>query len=178
MLPLSILALTLAASGLVCQESPRTLPLGLGGVTLGMNREQVTEALRQEGGFGYTGEPDVTYLPPQEDALIEAPGGPLSFFGRSWFQFREGRLFTIIINLNPARADRHSVFTALRQKYGDPLTITPEKSEWRDGNVIMSLEKPLTLKYVDREAAEDLAETAAVEQTVLERAYREFLEEL
>ena len=110
--------------------------------------------------------------------IIETPGGSASFFGRSWFQFYGDKLCVIIIMLNPARADRYSVFSTLLEKYGEPLVITPEKAEWRNEQVILSLESPLTLKYVDAAVFEELSQQSAIEETASERLYQTFLDGL
>jgi hypothetical protein len=154
------------------------LPRGYGGISLGMNRAEVEDALKKIPSFGYRGERDVSLLPSTRQMIIETQGGSTSLFGRSWFQFYEDKLCVIIITLNPERADRFSVFSTLFSKYGEPLFISPEKSEWRNNQVILSLEKPLTLKYVDVAVFERLLQQSSVEQTTAEQLYQTFLEGL
>lgn len=163
---------------LLAAAGAQELPLGYGGISLGMNRAEVEEALKKMPSFGYRGERDVSLLPATRQMIIETPGGSTSLFGRSWFQFYEDKLCVIIITLNPERADRFSVFSTLFSKYGEPLFISPEKSEWRNDQVIMSLEKPLTLKYVDAAVFERLLQQSTVEQTAAEQLYQTFLEGL
>jgi hypothetical protein len=166
----------LAGFGAFCQDA--FLPRGYGAVTLGMGRDEVEAALRNNPAFGYRGERDVSLLPEPNQFLIETPGGVNSFFARSFFQFYDNKLYIIIINLNPEKSDHSSVFSSLYSKYGAPLLISPEKSEWRDNEVILSLEKPLTLKYVDAAVFAGLAEQAGAEETVQEQSRGEFLEGL
>ena len=66
----------------------------------------------------------------------------------------------------------------MTEKYGNPSSLNPEKSEWKDDNVIMSLERPLTLKYTDRKIFEELQSKALVNKSAEEMARDEFLEGL
>lgn len=127
------------------------LPLGYGGVTLGMGFEETKEALIKNREFGYNGPRDVSLLPGENRALIETDAvrhHVYSFLDRCFFQFADEKLEVITINLNRDRIDHYSVFYTLCQKYGKPISLSPQKSVWKDGSVIMSLERPLTLKYV------------------------------
>ena len=58
--------------------------------------------------------------------------------------------------------DHYSVFTALCKKYGDPVSLSPEKSVWKDENYSMSLERPLTLKYMNQKVFDDLQNKSLV----------------
>jgi hypothetical protein len=154
------------------------LPRGYGEITLGMKRDSVETLLKSIPAFGYRGERDVSFLPASRQTIIETPGGTVSFFNRSWFQFYEDTLYIITINLNPSKTDHYSIFSSLHEKYGEPFFISPEKSEWRNGETVFSLEKPLTLKYIDAKIFDSLTENAAAAQTYAEQSHREFLEGL
>jgi hypothetical protein len=164
---------------LLCAASfaQTALPKGYGNIVLGMSKEEVQDALKKTPAFGYRGERDVSLLPSTRQTVIETPGGG-SVFARAWFQFNEDRLAVITINLNPAKADRFSVFTTLVSKYGEPRVITPQKSEWRNDDIIFTLESPLTLKYVDARVFDKDAEQTSSGQTTAEQTYRQFLEGL
>jgi hypothetical protein len=159
------------------QEAGAALPRGYGNITFGMTKAEVQDALTKNPAFGYRGERDVSLLPSTRETIIETPGIG-SVFGRAWFQFSEDRLSIITISLNPAKVDRFSVFTTLVDKYGKPHVITPQKSEWRNDEVVLTLESPLTLKYVDARVFDRLAEQTTTEQTVSEQSYQQFLEGL
>lgn len=123
------------------------LPMGYKEIQLGQTVEEVREILEKDSSFGFRGERDVSLLPTEERVLIETSGS--SFFDRCWFQFYEGKLYSIILNINPERMDYFSMFKTFTQKYGGPTFLNPNKSEWKNENVILSLEKPLTVKYLD-----------------------------
>ena len=74
--------------------------------------------------------------------------------------------------------DHYSVFTALCKKYGDPASLSPEKSVWRDGDYTMSLERPLTLKYVNQKVFEDLQNKSLISPSGRERTREMFLDGL
>ncbi len=156
------------------------LPDGYGPVKLGMDVDSVKEALKKNQNFGYRGDRDVSLTPITKDILIETDGAnnPYSFFGRCTFQFVDDKLATISISLNPERIDHYSVFSKLCEKYGNPASISPAKSQWSDDSVIFSLERPLTLKYMDAKVFEDKQKASHVNKTYSEQLRDEFLEGL
>jgi hypothetical protein len=180
-----ILWMFLGGTGVFAQEAPAAIPVedaalpaGYEDIRLGMSFEELAAALTANPGYGYQGEEDVTMRDNPGEVLIETEGGKNSFFGRCWFQFYEGKLYIITLNLNPAWTDHYSVFTTLRGKYGAPAQLTPEKIVWENQEVIMSLERPLTLRYVDAPVFQQLLKNSALEQAASERLREQFLEGL
>lgn len=153
-----------------------SLPGGYGSVVLGMSVDAAKDALAEDTAYGYRGDRDVSMLPGEERVLISTNG--VLFFGECWFQFDQDRLYIITLNLNPERVDYASVFKSLCSKYGDPDSLSPKKSEWRDGSVIMALERPLTLKYTDEKVFQELQNSSNVELTREEKTRQSFLESL
>ncbi len=156
--------------------SDGALPGGYGSVVLGMSVDSAKVALEEDPAYGYKGDRDVSMLPGENRVLISTAG--IHFFNECWFQFDNDRLYIITLNLNPERVDYASVFKSLCTKYGDPDSLSPKKSEWRDGSVIMALERPLTLKYTDEGIFQELQETSNVELTKEEKNRQNFLESL
>ncbi len=158
-----------------------SLPSGVGKVHLGMNVDGVKDALLGDGQFGYRGDRDVSISPLDHEAVIETDptrSAAFSFFERCWFQFSDGNLSVITLNLDSEKIDHYSVFSTLCEKYGNPAEISPKKSVWQDGSVILSLEKPLTLKYVDARVFNEKKEASHTEKTTSEKARDEFLKGL
>ncbi len=151
---------------------------GYGGVKLGMSLEETKKALKSNIEFGYSGEKDVSLLPGENKVLIETEAFSDSFLERCYFQFYEEKLYSITINLNREKIDHYSVFKALCKKYGTPSTVTPEKSVWKSDLVTMSLEKPLTLKYVDKKIFEKLQNSANIDLSPQEITREMFLDSL
>ncbi|MGL4982952.1 MAG: hypothetical protein ACRC4W_08915 [Treponemataceae bacterium] len=152
------------------------LPNGYEGITLGSSFESTKEALIANSIFGFRGDRDVSLLPTQNRILIETVGN--SYIGRSWFQFFENALYVIIINFNTKKMDFHSIFTALNNKYGEPVSVTPQKILWENEKVMMVLERPLTLKYIDVAAFNRLQEDSSTKKSATEIIRQEFLDSL
>lgn len=157
------------------------IPDGYGSIKLGMSLEETKEALRKNSDFGYHGDRDVSLLPGENRVLIETNTEYMlgsKFLTRCWFQFYEEKLYTIIINVNPEKMDHYSMFTTLCDKYGNPDSLSPQKSVWKNDDITMSLEKPLTLKYVDNKVFEELQDKAIVQPGPTEMTREMFLESL
>lgn len=157
------------------------IPNGYGNIKLGMSLETVKEALKENTDFGYKGERDVSLLAGDNRVLIETDTSRsmgIKFLDRCWFQFYEDKLYTIIINVNKEKMDYYSIFTTLCDKYGSPESLNPSKAIWQNDEVTMSLEKPLTLKYVDNKVFDELQDKATVRPSSTEMTREMFLEGL
>lgn len=157
------------------------LPLGFGGVELGMKLDDAKNALKANSDFGYAGDRDVSLLPGENRVLIETDSGNVQrhgFLTRCWFQFYEENLYSIIINFNPERLDHYSLYTTLVEKYGEPEDFSPERSIWKSDDVTMSLERPLSIKYIDNNVSEKLAQQSLVQKNGYEITRERFLDSL
>lgn len=125
----------------------KQLPRSFYGIELGMSMDNVKEVLKSGGLFNYRGDPDVSLLPRPNESLIEVSG--TSYIKRAFFQFYEDQLFIIILAMNEKEIDHYSLFMNLSGKYGKPELISPAESQWNDGETRISIERPLTVKYVD-----------------------------
>ncbi len=154
----------------------QSIPNGYRGISLGMSFEEVKQALEKDSLFGYRGERDVSLLPTEQRILIETSG--TSFLSRCWFQFYDGKLYTMILNMNTSLVDFYSVFQTLREKYNEPTSLSPEKIVWQNSSVTLSLERPLSLKYVDEVVFQALLEESRVEKSTTEILQKDFLDSL
>ncbi len=174
--------LTLAfASVFTVSAYAKDIPNGYGDLKLGMSLDSAKEALKKDRDFGYNGERDVSLLPGKNRVLIETDTSKTAsptFLKRCWFQFSEDQLYIIIMNVNKEKMDYYSMFTTLCEKYGEPDSLNPEKAVWKNDDYTMSLEKPLTLKYVDNKVFEKLQSEATVKPGPAEKTREEFLESL
>ncbi len=149
------------------------LPGAFRDLELGMSLEDLKNALMRDSLFTFRGERDVSFLPIQEQTLIETTG--LSFIRRAFFQLEDGKLFIMSFTLDPHLIDHFSVFTAFVKKYGEPNSLTPQQSVWENNLVRISLERPLTVKYIDKLVFDELIEQSnAVEASEMELR-RDFL---
>ena len=159
-------------------ESPASapssgLPRGFREIELGMGRDEVIEALKRDPLYSYRGPEDVTLLPSPNQSLIDVSG--LSFVRRGFFQFYDGKLWVIILVMNEDKIDHYSLYTSLSSKYGEPGLLDPKEARWEDGQTRVALERPLTLRYMDLPAFDELAGKSSVEQTVVDLERAEFL---
>ncbi|HOX12048.1 MAG TPA: hypothetical protein P5313_14335 [Spirochaetia bacterium] len=150
------------------------LPRGFRGVELGMSLSEVETVLKADELFLYRGGPDVTLLPRPDEKLLEVQG--LSYVKRAFFQFHEDKLFSAIYVLNPERVDHYSVFTRLSDRYGKPGSLSPRESVWSDGSVRLSLERPLTVKYLDLGTLEKFMQGGQARQSWEDLSRQDFLE--
>ncbi len=145
------------------QES---IPNGYRNIRLGMNIDDVKEELKADSIFNYRGDRDVSFLPSDNQTLIETSSE--TWLERCWFQFYNDTLYTIIINFNSERIDYYSVYNELLTSYGEHIELSPERVVWESNSVTMSLERPVSVKYVDNQVFNTIREEALVEQTAME----------
>jgi hypothetical protein len=153
--------------------SPKTASRAFRGVELGMDRDAAIAALKKDPIFAYRGPEDISLLPSPNQSLIEVAG--VSFVKRGYFQFFEGKLWVMILELNPDKVDHYSVYTSLVNKYGEPALIDPKEARWEDKASRMALERPLTLRYMDMDVYGKLREGASAKASVQELDRQGFL---
>lgn len=169
-------SLFLLVTGFKVWGTDSPLPKGYGSVTLGMTLDEVKEALKTDPAYNYRGDRDVSLLSGENRALISVDG--VLFFEECLFQFEDDVLYIITLNLNKSELDYYSVFSKLCEKYGEPDSLSPEKSQWNNGSVIFSLEKNLSLRYIDASTFEELQKSSLVEKTAREKTRQDFLDSL
>ncbi len=148
-------------------------PMQFRGISLGMGIDQVKSALKADPLFRYRGDPDVSFLPQSSQYLIECDGN--SYLRRAYFQFADSRLFIMILVLDPLRLDHYSLFSALSTKYGPPSSLSPQDSVWESDTVRFSLERPLTVKYVDNKTFAALLSTGGAQKDLDELSRETFI---
>jgi hypothetical protein len=144
-------------------------------VALGMSVDQVKDALRQDALYRYRGDPDVSFLPLSAENLIECEGS--SYLNRAYFQFAEGRLYVLILVLDQRKLDHYSLFTAFASKYGEPASFSPAEAVWESEAVRFSLERPLTVKYIDRRVFDQQVARGAAQQDLEQLSRERFIEQ-
>lgn len=158
----------------------QSLPNGYGGVFLGMSLDEAKKQLLKNPDFGYSGDRDVSLLPGAGRTLIEtnATGGRGSdYLTQCYFQFYNEQLYIITININTKKADYYTMFTTLSNKYGNPVTLTPEMAVWDSETITVQLERPLSVKYIDKETFDMLKTASTVQKSYEEQNLQSFLDE-
>jgi hypothetical protein len=157
------------------EETELNLPRQFREIVLGMSLDDLKEALKNDVMFNFRGDRDVSYIPVREESLVETTGP--TFIRRAFFQLRDGSLFIMAFTLNTEMMDHYSVFTDLTGKYGPPSYLDPKESVWETEETRIALERPLTVKYIDKRVFDDIKNESALIQSrrVLQR--QEFLDE-
>ena len=156
------------------QQDTAALPTEYRGIGLGMNLNAVKEALKADAVFGYRGERDVSLLPTENRSLIESAGS--YFISRSWFQFYEDMLYTMIFKLNTDTVDYYSVYAKFCEKYGEPTSINPQRAVWENEQTRVVIERPLIVKYIDLTVFNKLLSQSTTEKAAAETNRQNFID--
>lgn len=159
--------------------SQEELPYGYKNIYLGMTLDETKQELLKSPEFGYHGDRDVSLIPGTEQQLIEtdASKGASAFLTKSWFQFYNNKLYTMTINFNQSNIDYYSIFTTLSKKYGNPNELNPKMALWKNDEITMILEKPLSIKYIDNQTYDELTNYSNISKSSEENARQMFLNE-
>lgn len=151
----------------------RTLPRTFRRLSLGMDLEALKSALQEDPTFYFRGDRDVSFLPSREQSLVETTG--FSFVRRAFFQLIDGKLFIMAFTLDTGLVDHYSVYTAFVKKYGEPRFLDPKQAVWESGETRVSIERPLTVKYLDKQVFDALIAESRSEESVELYLREEFL---
>jgi hypothetical protein len=143
--------------------------------SLGMDLEALKSALQKDGLFDFRGDRDVSLLPGREQSLIETTG--FSFVRRAFFQFRDGKLFIMVFNLDTGIVDHYSVYTAFVRKYGEPAALSPKEAVWESDAVRVAVERPLTVKYIDKQVFNEIVSESKTSESSELFLRQEFLDD-
>ena len=69
------------------------------------------------------------------------------------------------------------MFTTLQTKYGEPETLDPQKAVWKNDDVTVMLEKPLSIKYIDNNITDQLANYSTIQKSAEENSRQMFLDD-
>ncbi len=153
----------------------QAIPVSFRGVSLGMGLDEVKTALKADPLFRYRGDPDVSFLPQSSQYLIECAGA--TYLRRAYFQFADSRLFIMILVLDAQKLDHYSLFSTLTAKYGQPTSLSPDESVWQSDPVRFSLERPLTVKYIDNKTFAAILAKGGAQKDLDQISREKFLEQ-
>jgi hypothetical protein len=164
-----------AGAALSGEDSDGTLPRVFRGLALGMSLEDLKAALLTDSLFNFRGNRDVSFLPARDQSLVETTGS--SFIKRAFFQLRDGSLFIMAFSLNTAVMDHYTLFTQLSEKYGPPGFLDPSAAVWENEDTRIALERPLTVKYIDKRVFDDIIAESGLGESEQVRRREEFINE-
>jgi hypothetical protein len=151
------------------------LPRQFRELSLGMSLDNLKETLAKDELFIFRGDRDVSFLPAREQSLVETTGR--SFVKRAFFQLRDGEVFIMAFSLNTEIIDHYSVFTRFVERYGEPSWLNPKESVWETEETRIAVERPLTIKYIDKKVFNDIIEESNLLESRQVRLRQEFLDE-
>jgi len=152
-----------------------TLPRQFRQLALGMSLDELKVSLLGDGYFNFRGDRDVSFLPAREQSLVETTGS--SFIRRAFFQLRDGEVFIMAFMLNTEIIDHYSVFTQFVEKYGQPSWLDPRAAIWETENTRIAIERPLTVKYIDKAVFNDIVNESGLIESGHVRMRQDFLNE-
>jgi hypothetical protein len=154
------------------QES---LPRQFRQLSLGMKLDDLKVSLLSDDYFNFRGDRDVSFLPIREQSLVETTGS--LFIKRAFFQLRDGEVFIMSFTLNDQIIDHYSVFTQFVDKYGQPAFLDPRSAIWETDETRVSIERPLTVKYIDKVVFNDIVNESGLLESSRVRLRQDFLNE-
>ena len=150
-------------------------PRGFAGIEIGMTLAQVKSALIRDSQFKFRGDPDVSLLSRPNETLIETEG--YAFIDRAYFQFYRGRLYTIILLLDPERIDHYTMYSTFVSRYGEPDSFDPTEAVWEFGDISVAIERPLSVKYLDTLAFDEILRQNAQTESLNALSRERFLDQ-
>lgn len=167
------LLLVVPVSTIGAQES--TLRRGFRDIQLGSTFQEAQERLASEGAFAYRGEPDLSMSLSRSESVIDSEGR--GFVDRGLLQFSSDRLYILTLYLDQTQLDYFQMFEQLVSRYGDPPELTPRWARWEDDRTRIELERPLTVRYLDRQVLQELGSRVGIERAIGSEERDRFLEE-
>jgi hypothetical protein len=165
------------ADGAGTPEIPSSglLPRSYRETSLGMSLEDLKAGLARDALINFRGDRDVSFLPSREQSLVESTG--FSFVRRVFFQLRDGKVFIMAYALNTQLVDHYSVFTTFTEKYGEPVYLDPKQAIWESEDTRIAVERPLTVKYIDKTIFNDIINESSLIESAEVRRRQEFLDD-
>jgi hypothetical protein len=149
------------------------LPSGFRAYSLGMSIDELKTNLTADTYFVFRGDRDVSFLPVTKQNLVESEGR--QFIKRAFFQLKDEKIFIMSFTLNTELIDHYSVYTAFVKKYGEPLYLNPKEAVWENGTTRISIERPLSIKYIDRTVFDTLVDSSNTRRAEFSEIKEEFL---
>jgi hypothetical protein len=143
-------------------ENPEEAPRQYRELFLGMSLEDLKSALTRDSLFRYRGDRDVSFLPVRVETLVETTG--TSFIRRAYFQLIDEAVYIMSFSMDTQFMDHYSVFTSFVKKYGEPVSLSPAEAVWESDTTRVSIERPLTVKYIDKTVFDRLVEESRAEE--------------
>ncbi|MDR0323831.1 MAG: hypothetical protein LBI12_05220 [Treponema sp.] len=159
----------------VVSAQENELPRQFRKFSLGMDLDDLKTNLLGDSYFNFRGDRDVSFIPVREQSLVETTGS--SFIRRAFFQLRDGQVFIMSFSLNTQMVDHYSIFTQFTEKYGEPSWLDPGIAVWETDETRIAIERPLTVKYIDKVVFEDIVNESGLVESGYVRLRQDFINE-
>lgn len=146
--------------------------LGFENLVLGSDYDDVLSKLDSSNIFLYNSE-QPTWINENPVIAVEGRG----FVQKGYFQFVDKKLYTITVEINRNRMDYYTIFTELKKKYGKYKQFSPKMVVWESDAAVLYLERPLTLKYLDKNLHSILLDSAKIKKSKSQIQRENFLEQ-
>ena len=173
--PIFLLLMSISAQEMQIDSGENGLPRQFRELTLGMSLDDLKTALLRDDYFNFRGDRDVSFLPAREQSLVETTG--FSFIRRAFFQLRDGEVFIMSFTLNTQMIDHFSIFTQFVERYGQPSYLDPTISVWETEETRIAIERPLTVKYIDKIVFNDILNESGLIESGHVRLRQDFINE-
>jgi len=163
-------------AGIYAQEAgelANELPRQFRNLALGMGIDDLKANLISDDYFNFRGDRDVSFLPVRNQSLVETTGS--LFIKRAFFQLRDESVFIMAFSLNTDIIDHYSVFTQFVGKYGQPTYLDPSEAVWETDDTRISIERPLTVKYIDKKVFTDIINESGLIESGQVKLRQDFL---
>jgi hypothetical protein len=164
-----------APDGKAADDKAADLPRQYRSLSLGMSLDELKDGLSKDGLFQFRGDRDVSFLPAREQSLVETTG--MTFIKRAFFQLRDAKVFIMAFTLNTELIDHYSIFTQFVKKYGQPTYLDPGVSVWETDDTRIAIERPLTVKYIDRAVFNEIVNESGLIESGQVQLRQDFLDE-
>lgn len=154
-------------------ENPEPIPRQFRQLFLGQALNDLKSALVKDELFTFRGDRDVSWLPVRQQTLVETTG--LSYIKRAFFQIQDDAVYIMAFSLDTRLMDHYSVFTSFVKKYGEPKLLSPGESVWETEDTRVSIERPLTVKYIDKKVFDRLIDESTTRKKLQLLLREEFL---
>jgi len=176
---ISILIIFLPLFAVLAQNEPaeedNTLPRQFRELILGMSLDDLKAVLLKDSYFNFRGDREVSFLPVREQSLVETTGS--SFIKRAFFQLRDSTVFIMAFTLNTEVIDHYSIFMQFTEKYGSPSYLDPSIAVWETEETRVAIERPLTVKYIDKAVFNDIVNESGLIESGQVRLRQDFINE-
>jgi len=152
------------------QNSGESIPDGFHDFVFGDSLETVKRKLKSDSFFAYRGDPDVSMMLTPDKSIIDTAGS--GFIERAYFIFYEEKLYQITLIIDRQIMDFYTFQTRFTEKYGNPDSLDPSGMIWEEGTNRISLEYPLSVKYVNMDVF-----TSIIAESELGKSQEEVLRE-